>query len=428
MIRRFSLYGFLKNQQYFEPFLILAFLDKGLSFSQIGILIGFLAICVNLMEVPTGAVADVAGRRRSMMLSFFAYIVAFITLAFADSFLYLLPGMFLFSIGEAFRTGTHKAIIFAWLAHEGRADEKTKVYGFTRSWSKMGSALSAVIAPILVIAFRDYSIVFLAPIPAYIGNIINFATYPKWLDGETDEHHGVRQMAATLWRSLREAVSSRDLRRLFVESMGFEGVFKVSKDYIQPVAATMAVGAAAMIPLFAEMGDELQRKALVVGVVYCVLYLISSYASRHAHSVVKLTGSEPKAAKLLWVLDFVTFGLLTAGVLLNWSAVVIAAFVVLAILQNFWRPVLVSRFADLSNPERTATILSVESQGKTLFAAVAAPLLGLAVDAMIGWHEPWRFLPVGLLGLVVAGGILLTQRKAARPADSEDASDRREHT
>ena len=30
MLFRFSLYGFLKNQRYFEPFLVLVFLEKGL--------------------------------------------------------------------------------------------------------------------------------------------------------------------------------------------------------------------------------------------------------------------------------------------------------------------------------------------------------------------------------------------------------------
>jgi uncharacterized membrane protein YfcA len=39
MLFRFSLYGFLKNQRYFEPFLVLAFLEKGLSFFEIGLLI-----------------------------------------------------------------------------------------------------------------------------------------------------------------------------------------------------------------------------------------------------------------------------------------------------------------------------------------------------------------------------------------------------
>ena len=32
MLFRFCLYGFLKNQQYYEPFLILVFREKGLSF------------------------------------------------------------------------------------------------------------------------------------------------------------------------------------------------------------------------------------------------------------------------------------------------------------------------------------------------------------------------------------------------------------
>ena len=57
MLFRFCLYGFLKNQQYYDPFLILAFLQKGLSFAAIGVLISFRAICVNLMEIPAGAVA-----------------------------------------------------------------------------------------------------------------------------------------------------------------------------------------------------------------------------------------------------------------------------------------------------------------------------------------------------------------------------------
>ena len=39
MIFRFSLYGFLKNQRYFEAFLVLAFPDKGLIFFEIGLLV-----------------------------------------------------------------------------------------------------------------------------------------------------------------------------------------------------------------------------------------------------------------------------------------------------------------------------------------------------------------------------------------------------
>ena len=144
MLFRFSLYGFLKNQQYYDPFLILAFREKGLSFFQIGMLIGFREVCINLFEIPTGVVADMYGRRISMISSMLAYIFSFTVFGFSEMFWLLFVAMFFFAIGEAFRTGTHKAMIFEWLRLENRTTEKTKVYGYTRSWSKIGSAVSVV--------------------------------------------------------------------------------------------------------------------------------------------------------------------------------------------------------------------------------------------------------------------------------------------
>ncbi|NNE08969.1 MAG: MFS transporter, partial [Gemmatimonadetes bacterium] len=150
MLRRFSLYGFLKNQRYFEPFFMLILLEKGLSFTAIGFLIGFREVCINLMEVPSGAMADRTGRRRTMMLSFLSYIASFALFGIFDSLAALYAAMLLFAIGEAFRTGTHKAMIFDYLAAHDLSSLKTRVYGVTRSWSKNGSALSVVLSTALL--------------------------------------------------------------------------------------------------------------------------------------------------------------------------------------------------------------------------------------------------------------------------------------
>ena len=140
MLFRFCLYGFLKNQLYYDPFLALAFLQKGLSFGMIGVLIGFRAVCVNVTEIPAGAIADLLGRRRAMIASFLTYIASFTLFGRCNQLWILFVAMALFSVGEAFRTGTHKAMIFDWLERDGRLSEKTTVYGRTRSWSKLGSA------------------------------------------------------------------------------------------------------------------------------------------------------------------------------------------------------------------------------------------------------------------------------------------------
>ena len=160
MLRRFSLYGFLKNQRYFEPFIILFFLQQELSFTQIGILVAFREICINLIEVPSGALADLYGRRKCMIVSFVSYIIAFLAFGLSQVYWNFFIAMFFFAIGEAFRTGTHKAIIFTWLRMENKVDEKTKVYGYTRSWSKIGSAVSIIFAVLLVFYTSNYSYVF----------------------------------------------------------------------------------------------------------------------------------------------------------------------------------------------------------------------------------------------------------------------------
>ena len=182
MIFRFSLYGFLKKQRYFEPFLFLAFLEKGLDFTDIGILIAVRELTTNLLEIPSGAVADVISRRFSMILSFGAYIVAFTTLGYASDMNLLYLGMLFFGVGEAFRSGTHKAMIFAWLRSQDREDERVKIYGYTRSWSKYGSAVSVALAAPIVLFTDSYEWIFLAAIVPYALNIVNFLGYPQiWM-------------------------------------------------------------------------------------------------------------------------------------------------------------------------------------------------------------------------------------------------------
>ena len=409
MLFRFCLYGFLKNQQYYEPFLILAFLQKGLSFGMIGVLIGFRAICINLMEVPSGAIADVLGRRRSMIASFLAYIASFTVFGLCDQLWTLFLAMLLFSIGEAFRTGTHKAIIFDWLERQDRLAEKTAVYGHTRSWSKLGSAAGVVIATGLVFSTEQYSSVFLFCIIPYLLAIVNFMGYPSYLDGPRQSVQEAGSVLRTLFSAVSQCFRRPALRRLLVESMGYDGLNQSSKDYIQPV-----VGAACLsLPVMLALGEhfdwaERQRVAIGVGMVYFVLHLLGSFAARGAGGFAKRFGGEDRAAQLLWMIDLLVFAIMAAGILGVIPPLVIVAFVLLAIFQNYWRPILVSRVASHADSAQTATVLSIESQAKSLFVAVVAPILGWSVDLLATHHPDLRFLPIAGLGLFVSAMMLLT--------------------
>jgi len=145
MIYRFSLYGFLKNLRFFEPFIILLFREDGLSFLQIGLLYSIRDIATNIMEIPSGIYADAFGRRKSMLFSFSAYIVSFIVFYLFSGFYPFAVAMVLFAVGEAFRTGTHKALILEYLNIKGMKNQKVSYYGRTRSASQSGSAVNSLI-------------------------------------------------------------------------------------------------------------------------------------------------------------------------------------------------------------------------------------------------------------------------------------------
>ncbi len=421
MIFRFSLYGFLKNQRYFEPFLILAFLQMGLSFLEIGMLIAFRELCVNVLEIPSGSIADLYGRRRALLLSFGAYVVGFVTFGFADQFAVLFGAMFFIAVGDAFRTGTHKAMIFTWLRLEGRSDERTKIYGFTRSWSKIGSAVSALLAAAFVLATDSYTLVFFLAAAPYFANMVNIAGYPAALEGEPEVHPRPRQVLVHMRDSLRTALTVGGLRRLLLESMGFEGVFHAVKDYLQPILLAVTVSAAASIVVTDSL-SEVQQSALLIGPVYFALHMMSSAASRNAHRVADVAGGEDGAARLMWGAAVVLFAVIVGAGLFEVLSMLVLAFVALSVLQDLWRPVLIARFDEHASEAQGATTLSIESQARRFATMILAPVLGLAVDAAQSGTIGGLFWPLGVVGLLVAIPLFLTAARGRETAAVQESA------
>ncbi|MCK4764170.1 MAG: MFS transporter [Candidatus Aminicenantes bacterium] len=372
MIFRFSLYGFLKNLRFFEPFLILYFLSLGLNFFQISILISFREIVINLLEIPLGTFADMFGKKLSMIFSFVFYIFSFLIFSFFAGYAVFFAAFFFFAIGEAFRTGTHKAIIFDYLKKHHMEDQKTRIYGFTRSWSKIGSALSAVIAAVIMFFVKDYRVVFLASIVPYALNIINFTGYPK----ETiikNRKKTIKLFTGELSGSLRRCFKFQPLRNLLFTGMSYEGVFAIAKEYLQPVVKTFALS----LPIFLYL-DNHKRTAIMIGIVYVCVFLLSSISSRYAYKFVKKNNKT--TLKILLLLTAACYISIAFFLKIHLSVIPILLFLCLYAFQNIWRPIVIAQVNEYSPREKSTTILSIESQSKSFFVFLFAPLFGFLVD------------------------------------------------
>ena len=378
MFYRFSAYGFLKNLRFFEPFIILIFRDAGLSFLQIGLLYSIRDLSNNILEIPTGVFADTFGRRKAMVMAFSAYIISFfIFFGFQGFYIYALA-MILFAFGEAFRSGTHKALILEYLNINDMLDQKVAYYGRTRGASQLGSAFNALIAATLLFYTGDYRTMFLATTIPYFIDLVNLATYPRELDGDQ-----VVLDRGAIWSHTRNTLADftgifkdRKAIRAILNSASFSALFKSTKDYLQPILETFALATPLLVVL-----DDVRRGGVVVGVVYFCIYLLTSTASRssdrasrrfqHLASPINLTFLI--GAGFLFVAGLATWG--------NLAIISILVFLGFYVLQNLRKPMTVAYISDQISQKVMASGLSVETQFTTILVAIFAPILGALADA-----------------------------------------------
>jgi MFS family permease len=378
MFYRFAAYGFLKNLRFFEPFIILIFRANGLSYLQIGLLYSIRDLTNNLMEIPTGVLADTLGRRRAMVLAFISYIISFaIFYLFADFYSYSLA-MVLFGLGEAFRSGTHKALILEYLDRQNMLDKKVSYYGRTRGASQLGSAFNSLIAAALLFSTGNYRSMFLAAIIPYLLDLLNLATYPKYLDGEMVvlKSDTLRERAKTTVSGFIGIFRDRQAMRAILNSASFTALFKTTKDYLQPILESFALA----LPLLVFL-EDVKRSSVVIGIAYFCIYLLTSYASRNSD---RASGRFDSLARAINITFLIGVGFLFVAGLTTWMKwVVISVLVFLGfyILQNVRKPMNVAFISDQISQQVMASGLSIEAQFTTILVAVSAPILGALADA-----------------------------------------------
>jgi hypothetical protein len=206
------------------------------------------------------------------------------------------------------------------------------------------------------------------------------------------------------------------------------------KDFVQPVAL---VYAARLLGSDASDGGSVPRSATVLlGCVYCVLYLLSAVASRRSYFVKRRFASDKAAMDALFDVYAATCAAI-AAVLWAWGdgisgaearaladgggdastdpasadavvgrqgapavgVVVALLYVPLYVTYNFFKPVSASAVSDLAGKQLRATMMSADTLVQTMLVAALAPLVGLASD------EASLALPFGIVAalMLVAG-------------------------
>jgi len=152
---------------FFAPaFMIVYFLGLNFSLFQIGIIMAMAPLTSILFEIPTGAVADIYGRKFSVLLSYFLAGLAFLLLFFAKDYASILSIFALLGIAVTFSSGAKEAWIVDLIKNKNR---KLVHSYFSKSQSIDAFALiiSGLLGSLLV-SFLGLSIIWIVGFLSYM--------------------------------------------------------------------------------------------------------------------------------------------------------------------------------------------------------------------------------------------------------------------
>ncbi len=371
---KFSLYGFLKNLRFFDAFFILFLLEKGLSYTEIGSLYAIREIFINVFEVPSGIIADTYGRKNALIFSFLVFILSFFTFYISTAYGGFLLAFILYGIGDAFRSGTHKGMIMDYLKLNHWENQKIVYYGNTRSWSQKGSALSSLIAGLIVFYSGSYQEIFLFSIVPYLINLLLIFSYPKELNGTLHKHSSQNKptIIKTV-KSLFRLIKEPNVLRIINTSALHTAYLKAIKDYIQPLMVSVAI----LIPFLSDYEID-KKNGLIIGILYFILYLLTSQASKYSSGIANKIKKNISYHTL--IIGF-TFGILS-GVFYLFDLWVLAlfAFVGIYLIENIRKPILTGHISDEVPNELLTSVISAQSLWRTIITSVLALGFGVVAD------------------------------------------------
>ena len=392
------------------PVSVLLPLDRGLSLAQYGSVAALQGLAVLLLELPTGGLSDVIGRRPVLLLAGVVEIVALSLLTVADSVLIFMVFYLLQGVYRALDSGP----LEAWYVdHALAADEHADIEtGLSRSGAVVGVAIAVgALATGGLVALDPFGAVSALSLPVYVAlglQVVSLVAVALLMT----EHRPRRGLAA-LAGSVRGvpaaiggALSLLRRSRIIVALVAVElfwGFGMVAFEGLMPVRLAEVVG-------------DPGRASALLGPVGSVAWLASALGAALIPLLARRIGA-PWTGFVLRILQGVT---VVGMALFAGPAGVIAAYLVCYTVHGAADPVhsgLLHRQVD--GPYRTS-LLSLNSM-----VSQPAGALGLITLTAVASATSLRVsMLVGAAALAIAAPLYLVARgKEAAPSSMTDVLD-----
>jgi len=150
-LRRFIIFRLFYSARFYYPVFTVLFLDYGLTLEQFAILNIVWALTIVLAEVPSGALADIVGRKRLVVFAAIMMVVEMALIVFAPIgaspllFLLFLANRICSGLSEAAASGADEALAYDSLKALGREEDWSRILQRTTQVVSVGFFMTMIL-------------------------------------------------------------------------------------------------------------------------------------------------------------------------------------------------------------------------------------------------------------------------------------------
>lgn len=131
------------------PIVVIFYTDCGLNMQEIFILKSIYSIGIVAMELPSGWMADVWGRKKTLILGSILGAAGFAVYSLSHSFLWFILAEIILGVGYSFVSGADSALLYDTLLENNKEKEYVKQEGRITSAGNFAEAIAGVIGGLL---------------------------------------------------------------------------------------------------------------------------------------------------------------------------------------------------------------------------------------------------------------------------------------
>ena len=329
------------------PIIVIFFQDHGLSLTQIMQLQAAYSLSVAIFEIPSGYIADLFGRKKTIVLSTLFSFFGFLIFSFFSGFNEFIIAEICVGIGGSLMSGSDTALLYDTLIEENEQKTYTKVEGNNYAIGNFSEAIAGVVGGLLAVNHLY--------LPVYLQTIILFFSIPISL-------------------SLIEAKANKKLALSFqsIKNVLYFSLIKNLKlKWLIIFSSFMGVPTLSIAWLAQPFFQEINIPILYFGLLWALLNLTAGISSFNSHKF--SSKSNIFKYSIIMIVSFILLSLYQ-------SLVGLIFIFIIYIIRGLVTPILKNLININISSEKRATVLSIRSFIIRISFATIAPLLGFIAD------------------------------------------------